>query len=133
MTTRLRVLQKRISVYMWVKYFVSVSVAVWSDAEICSRMMTEIEGSNPFEVAEFRHIVFLACNVGIFLGKWVITLTVLAVIPLTTQKSVLLHTMELLFISFATHRTFWILTTLIDRYEISSYSPLSPGPTPLHL
>jgi len=42
MTTGLSVLQKRIPVYMRAKYFVSVPVAVWSDADVWGRLMTEI-------------------------------------------------------------------------------------------
>jgi hypothetical protein len=119
---------------MRVKYFVLGPVAVRSDAEVWGRLMTEITGSNPTEVEEIRHIVFLVFSVGIVLGNGVVTLTVLAVILLTRRKTVQLHTMELLFISLTTYRNFWNLTTLINRYKnITSYSPLSSGLTPVHL
>jgi len=79
--------------------------------------MTGIAGSNPTEFAEILHIVFLVFSVGIVLRNGVITLTVLAVMLLTKRQTLLLHTMEVLLISFATYITFWTLTKLIDRYK----------------
>ena len=134
MTIGLCALQISISLYMRVKYFVSVPFGVWSDAELWSPLMTEIASLNPTEVAEVRHNAFLVYSVGTVLGNGVITLTVLAVITFKMRKTVMLHTIEILFNSFDTYRRFWILTTLIDRYKkVTSYFPLSPGPTPVHL